>query len=311
MIEFLLDYYIWILAVLGIIIVTIIGFLVDSKQKRKKKEMGRVTPQNEVQTVEPLPEANAQETAPIVDAKTEQVPTVVDNVIEGKVNNMTSQLQQSIQQNPIEQPVQQTQTAPVNFQTETNINQGTALSEQKPHFEPREVVMPAQSQMPINNDNTMAVPKPINTVSINQPISQQPQQQYNSFVQPQVPPVDQNVNGQMINAVPVNNMQPMMQQPQAFSTRQMVAPNPTGYNTTINNNQAVNNQNMPRPMPGMELTQPVSQITNVPVNQPAAMPIQNSQSIVQQPTATAPNPNFGISFVTGEPNAINDDTWKL
>ena len=35
-VQFLLDYYVWILVVLGVMIITIIGFLVDSKQKRKK-----------------------------------------------------------------------------------------------------------------------------------------------------------------------------------------------------------------------------------------------------------------------------------
>ena len=36
-VNFLLDYYPYILGVLGIIIVTIIGYLADSKKKREKK----------------------------------------------------------------------------------------------------------------------------------------------------------------------------------------------------------------------------------------------------------------------------------
>ena len=49
-VDFLLEYYVWVLVVLVILLITIIGFLVDSKQKRKKKELQQTSSLEEVKT---------------------------------------------------------------------------------------------------------------------------------------------------------------------------------------------------------------------------------------------------------------------
>ena len=37
-VDFLLEYYVWILVVLVILLITVIGFLADTKRKKKKRE---------------------------------------------------------------------------------------------------------------------------------------------------------------------------------------------------------------------------------------------------------------------------------
>ena len=303
MIEFLLDYYVWILVVLGIIIITIIGFLVDSKQKRKKKEVQGIA-SDEVKTVEPLPNINGQEVVPIVDAKTQAVSTNSDNLI--STNNIN-------ESSTVVQPLRE---------SNSNVNQNIALSEQKPHFEPREVSMSVQSQMSSINNENLTFPKPINPVSINQvnepPVmsSQMPSSVYSNvqMAQPvqnlqQVPPVV--TNGQMIN-----NMQRVQQPAQTnLNNQQIVNPNVSAYNNMINNGQSNFYQNVPNQMPNYPAQQPTSPIYNTQNSQITAMPAQNSQfestQTPAQPAVTTPN--IGISFVTGESNNsnANDDTWKL
>lgn len=329
MIEFLLDYYIWILVVLGIIIITIIGFLVDSKQKRKKKE-GKVNPTNEVKTVEPLPNVSVQEATPVVDAKNQPVPTTTDNVIGENVvpnnNIVTSQTQQ------YPNVTQSIQTNPTNIvsQPENSVSQGIALSEQKPHFEPREINIPSQPQMA--NDNVVAEPRPINPVYINQPIAQQSMQQsyQQGFAQQtssvQNPQQGQNLqqassvvpNGQNVNTMTgYTNVQAMPQQMQPIQNNQMPTQNVVDYNNINNSVQKpINYQNIPNQMPATQTQQPVGIIPNAPASQNVATPVQNMQQAVTseptQPTMTTA-PNIGISFVTGETtdNNANDDAWKL
>jgi len=309
MVEFLLDYYVWILAVLGIAIITIIGFLVDSKQKRKKKDMKQGSASDEVKTVEPLPEINSQDAAPIVDARTEQAPQNVDNVINrGEINTMINQAQ-----HPQSMQGQNLQANPINVaaQPEISTNQGGALSGQKPHFDSREVPMPTTSQMPINSENVVVAPQPINAVPINQPVQpiyQQFQQQNNGQTTQQVPPVNQ--NSQFVNSMPINNVQPIVQPAQTIQNSQIVTPNVVGYN----NMQPVNYQNIPNTMTTVQSQQPVLPINNVTVGQVATTTVQNPQQVSTpeqiQPQPTMTTPNIGISFVTGE-TSTNDDTWKL
>lgn len=326
-VKFLLDYYVWILVVLGIIIITIIGFLVDSKQKRKKKE--QASNLNEVKTVEPLPEINDKEAVPVVDAKNQSAPTVIDNVIGG---NGIYESPSSVQEQPQNtmQNLQQVQTSPNNVtQTpEINANQNVALSDQKPRFEPREVPMPPQYQMSNNEENIVATPQPVNAVSINQPIPQQPimqqepqpvLQQVNNQMAQQIPPTANNQQSVNTMAVPTNNQQ-MQQAPQVAPTNFTTMPNITGYNgyNNINNNQQpVNYQSIPNQMPNTNQQQFVSPIPNPTIQQQVATPVQNQQPInnlnqmPQQPTTTTPN--IGINFVTDSSTAPNtdDDTWKL
>ena len=210
-VQFLLDYYIWFLVVLLIIIITIIGFLVDSKQKRKKKEQELSSSTNaEVKTVEPLPE----------DIKNPVEENSIQNV---NVKETMPTLETNLQNN--------------NIETEKNIkddiNQNIALSEQKPHFEPREVPIPNNVNDNYVQNNKPFTPQPLSPVYINQPINSSFQQgqempQMNNNYSQNVKPVQNNysqnmystqnnVNGQLNNQF-MNNQQPMYQNNQVYNT---------------------------------------------------------------------------------------------
>lgn len=304
-VQFLLDYYVWILVVLGVMIITIIGFLVDSKQKRKKKEKEESNIPSEVKTVEPLPETTTQEVAPVMEAKNEPVPAVVDNVIGGNgVYTNPQTVNSAVVQQPA-QPIANSNVSTVQNASTQNVNPNLTLGEQKPHFEPREVPMPTQNNMSVNPQ--VVSPQPVKAVSINQPIANNtmPQQVNPQMVKPVQPAY---VNTQNVNQV---NSQPVQQMPQ---NSQNVAQNKVNYA----NQQPVANPSIPRPVPGVVPTQPVGTIPKAQVTQIPATPVQNVQSVspaqpVIKPQPTVTTPNIGISFVTGEANENNqnDDTWKL
>ena len=46
--DFLLEYYVWVLAVLVILLITVIGFLADTKKKKKVREKASKAQNNEV-----------------------------------------------------------------------------------------------------------------------------------------------------------------------------------------------------------------------------------------------------------------------
>lgn len=287
--EFLLDYYIWILAVLGIVIVTIIGFLVDSKQKRKKQELGEKDNKNEVQTVQPFPEDINKEGS-LTEVKNEQV--IDDNNIEVKSEDNSDKSLNNIVQ-PTAQLVEQPQDFPDNMevQKENTLSQNVSLSGQTPHFEPKEVIMP---QPLVNNENVVTASQPMSSVPFNQtvqsrPVPQQTQQQfYSTYNQQQINPYNTNINNQM----PINNMQQLQNQ------------NVMLNNQVYGGNQAVNYQNIPNVASGV--VQPSSNM----VNQPVATSLQTNQPT--NPQVESQMPGLGINFVTGETsNKQNDDTWNL
>lgn len=167
LVNFLLEYYVWILGVLIIIIITIIGFLVDTKQKRKKKEKENV-----------------------VNEKENSV-TTVDTNVSGQPQGLTSQNAQVAQTlpnisnvSPVSSPLPNnsvnTTTTPLdNSQTQSVVSNSTLLNEQKPHFEPQPVANSFQGGVnqfaqntSFNQSINSSVPKPVNAVSINQPSSQ-------------------------------------------------------------------------------------------------------------------------------------------
>lgn len=307
-IQFLLDYYVWILVVLGIMIITIIGFLVDSKQKRKKM-LAEVNSTNEVKTPEPLEEKQPQETAPIMEAKNEPVPTVVDNVIGGNgVYVNETPVSNNVQASQNLEPVQNNAVNTVN-----TINPNLTLGEQKPHFEPREVPMP---QNKVNAQNVVT-PQPVRPVAINQPINQSINKTVNPQVTGQVSqqiprtPEQTYVAPQPVNPMvsqqAVRPVQPTM--PQANQT---VMPNVVGNI----NPQPVSVPNTTTQNVNVLPQQPVGVMPKAQVNQIPVPPVQNvvqPAQPVSNPEPTVTTPNIGISFVTGDAsnNTSNDDTWKL
>jgi len=304
MINFLLDYYLWILGGLAIIIITVIGFLVDSKQKRKKKAINEVKISDEVNTVEVLPDSNQQNIVPVVDAVNQPVPTVVDNVIggDGTYSPQTVQTSQTL-------PIENINASSMSF----DYNQGgQVLSQQTPHFESSNVQM---TNIP-NSMNQVVAPRPVNSVPINQTVQQvvnqnsltgQPQQ-YNS-VNNQQQSFGAGYDG--VN----NNFVSNVSQPVVNSVYGLNNANQSGSNLqtnmTSNMNQVSLNQNM----------QPVNNAVGQSVNYNVAQPIQqvSTQNVVpQQSTFVSSQPyhtsnDVGINFVTGESSqpVVSDDTWKL
>lgn len=120
-VNFLLDYYLWILGVLVILIITIIGFLVDSKQKRKKRE-------SEV-TVKELPK---EEVNSVINEQNEAV--LKDNTLDSNINYNNSLDKQSVQNSDVLK------------ENNNGIEAVNLLSNQKPHIEPREVNIPFKKE---------------------------------------------------------------------------------------------------------------------------------------------------------------------
>lgn len=274
-VNFLLDYYIWILGVLLIIIITVIGFLVDSKQKRKKKEqlINKETKSEnleEVKTVEKLPTNNSGENI-------NNQNQIVSNVNNNGVATVTTGVQQ------IQTPVKNVNDVSGNsVGVDSNSNQ-VSLVEQKPHFEAREVNIPVSQS------------------SVNKPTIQQPTYQYNQ----QATNVNQNMSGfvpRPVNAVSINGNQSMQQQYNNLSPNNnyMQSRQNSQVNTyniqqpaNVNQNSYVANQ-----VPVQSIQQPISQTPTM---------VQNMNQ--QQNIQTSTMPNVGINFVTG-PNT-DEDKWKL
>lgn len=80
-VEFLLEYYIYILAVLVVLIVGVIGFLVDSKNKGKKKKSASVVETSNV-------EVNPNNSADVVADNVTVNPMTNDSVVGNNLNNV-------------------------------------------------------------------------------------------------------------------------------------------------------------------------------------------------------------------------------
>lgn len=292
-VNFLLDYYKWILVVLGVVIVTIIGFLVDSKQKRKKS-VGVVNDSlSEVKTVEPLPE----------EKKVTQVDNNVSNPI-SNANNISENIAENVQNGSlkIEEKVNEVDV------------QNLSLSEQKPHFESREVNIPSR----VNNESIVSAPKPVNAVSINQgtpkpvmrPSSKMNNTQYR-YQTPNYGPVPSiNQNGQFVSngtnfRQPVNHVNVQ----NAYQNGMI---NNTISNNSSNIKQPVSYQNYSNQPQGYQNSQYINSVSNGMSNQQFSTPTKNvlSNNNNGQPVVT--DQNVGINFVTGVQNGNNDnDTWQL
>ena len=270
-IKFLLDYYIWILAVLGIVIVTIIGFLVDSKQKRKNKELHTDKLSNTDKPMEDVTMINNQNSVPVVDAISQTVHNTVDNVIENDSSDIYN-LNNSAQN--------QEQNASY-LSNETSVqsdNDAISLSGQKPHFEPRNVNIPVSKQPVNSNLNSQIItPQPVNAVSINQPV-QQP-------VYSGVPNNQQYMQASSVR--PVQNVQPIYQN--NINTQTEVQPTSNVTTPAFNNNNNMSNSRG-------AIQQNNSNIQN---------------SIVQsQQLSNSVNSNMSFA-IGGQQQSNSDDMWKL
>lgn len=297
-VKFLLDYYIWILAVIGIIIVTVIGFLVDSKQKRRKKEEAILKNSAEVKTTEDLVNVNAQENVSMNNPVNVQDVTSVNNVLGGDGSY-------------INEPVKQEQV-PV---TNTVVDSGLNLNSQVPQFAPREVNIPVtqpQNEVVSTNVEQIIPPKPVNAVPINQVV--QPTPVTVNTVNPVVQPTS-------INVTPVTQSVSMTQQPLYNQALQnVVSSSSVGQavvmpQSNVNQNMVISSaslggQSNDVVVPNVQQSSLNNQAVNSSVVQ-STMPLNaNVSQMSSQPQQVNHIPNVGINFVTGVENA-SDDTWKL
>lgn len=340
LLNFLLDYYLWILGVLVIIIITIIGFLVDSKQKRKKKESSiKATDVGEVKTV--------------TEVETPKNDVVLDtnNVVQESINNVSDNVN--------------TNSESVNKVVENSTSKNLdLLSNQTPHFEPREVNIPnVNKNMEVNTGlNTVA-----NTNTSNATIVQAQQAHVQPTMQAQqsINPVSNNVN---TSGMYYNNASMPVQEVKNYSEPEVINPTSNygqnvyqGVNMVPNNNMVYTNNVMPNVTPREVVPQPVQAVpinntyngqmgfqnnrvnnqmyTNYNSNANYTTPIPNNTNVnYTAPIGEAPNNNYAkvipntvnnnnvsnnmnnnvnnsqvsaypnMSFVTGDKN---DDTWKL
>lgn len=274
-VNFLLDYYPYILGVLGIIIVTIIGYLADSKKKREKKLNNTDnTVKEEVKTTEnatPIMEAVNEVAKPDT---TEQINNAVSTPTNEVVNVPVNNIQNNV---PVNSTVPQTSnvTEPVNNQVPNVVSTNPVNQVVQPNTVQANVVnsVPVQNvqQVPYTASNQIQqqVVQPVSTMSpVNQTV-----QPTNQVEQPVVP--------QPINAVNLNQM----------VNGQTTYPN-TGYTMP---------QAIPQPMPNQQVVQtPVTPMPNV-ATAPATTPVNTA-------------PIAGLNFVTGktpETEKDEEEVWRL
>lgn len=347
LLNFLLDYYLWILGVLVIIIITIIGFLVDSKQKRKKKESSiKATDVGEVKTV-------TEVETPKEEVKKEEVVTDNNNAINNNLNTTNNVMQESI--NNVSDNVN-TNSDGVNkvIENSTSSKNLDLLSNQTPHFEPREVNIPSVNKnMEVNNGlnavtnaNTsnatiVQAQQSINPISSNNVNASgmyynnasMPVQEVKNYNEPEVinstSNYGQNVY-QGVNMVPNNNMI-YTNNVIPNATLREVVPQPVqavpinnAYNGQMGfQNNRVNNQMYTNYNSNANYTTPIPNNTNVNYTAPIGEVPNNNYAKVIPNTVNNNNVSNNMnnnvnnsqvsaypnmSFVTGDKN---DDTWKL
>ena len=274
-VNFLLDYYPYILGVLGIIIVTIIGYLADSKKKREKKlNSTDNTVKEEVKTTEnatPIMEAvnEVPKTEP-----TEQINNVVSTPTNEVVNTPVNSIQNNV---PVSNTIPQVSNVnePVSNQAANVVNAIPVNQVVQPNVVQSNVQnnVPVQSAQQVSYMVPNQMPQQVMQPVVQQPQSIQQMPQTNQVVQQVVP--------QPINAVNLN---------------QMV--NGSYPNTGYAMPQA---QAIPQPMPNQQVVKiPVTPMPNVTPS-PAATPVNNT-------------PSIGLNFVTGktpETEKAEEEVWKL
>lgn len=278
-VDFLLDYYVWILGVLGIAIITTIGVIADIKKKKNKSNENEKI--SEVKTTEPLPEvANTQNVLGTVDDNL----NVNNNV---GVNNLNENLQTNLNINSSLEP---------NDVSNSN-NNNKLLSQQKPQIEPRNVVM---QQQPIVNDNVIPAPKPVYATPINQPIQQQP------VMQPSYGMQQANNYQNMQTTKPLGAQNGYYNNPSVGQTTMVMPQQNVSLQSQSFNSNMVN--------PNVGSVPNGNNLQGIPVQPQPVIPNlqQMQQPQVNEQKSDVTN-TVGLNFVTSENNAPSqtDDTWQL
>lgn len=235
-IDFLLEYYVWVLVVLVILVITIIGFLVDNSRKKKMRkkldsEIDTGNMSNGFSNVDmlnnPNMNLNMNMNQPINNGFNGGFapPTDFNNNMAGQnmnLNQMAGNLGNSMPQS---------NNMNNNFSNNSD-SFFTSISEQTPHFEPREVNIPSQVvPTPImGNDSNM-------NFGINSSVAQPPK----PVVEPvPVPNVISPVNTNLSVGAEVNSTGNVVGMNLAGGSSSLPNVNPVSSNQNVVNNNGYN-----------------------------------------------------------------------
>lgn len=321
--DFLIDNYIWILAIILITIVTIIGFLADKKKGGKKKE-NQVTPPQNMINQPANDQAPMQYQQPPVDQQQNQM----NNNMGFNYNNSNMGTQPISQMNNTVNNMQPMSTEPQVIPSMTNqtfsmtnpqpvdniVNNAIPepmyqpLSEQKPIIKPQNI--PNFNNVQSNNNQELNINQtPVESLVEN---AQNGENMLNSNIQ--APYVNLQPTSPVIpqyNQQTYNNPNQMMQ---AENNNSIVTPN--FIPNSITTPEPVN----PIPMPQPVMPQQIMQEQMVQPQMPGPMPTYNNiapmqPNIIQpnqgqninsapQPMVSSPQP---INFVYGPQNNSNQN----
>ena len=279
-IDFLLEYYVWILVVLVILLITVIGFLADTKKKKKMREKANT-------------EENNQQNVGMMDMNSVNGMNNSMNNMNNMNNifnqNMVNDMNNNMMNNNMEVGVN-------NFNSIPNGNNSffNPVPEQTPSFEPKPV-----EPVNIMNNSMNSVPTPVvepTPVSVN-PV---PEVTNVNGMQNNYGVVDNQVIGNPMSTSPIGNEVPnlntnvnTMNQTNMFE--QNTSSSMGASNPQVNMEMPMNNYNTP--------VQPVNATTevNIPVNN--SIPSTSNMStgptiepvINQAPINSQPNINNSIN----------------
>ena len=348
-IDFLLKYYVWILVIIGIAIVTIIGFLADNRQKKKKLEKMDVKNEKE--------EKNTNQNKEKIDATSNNINNLNNNVMaqdtsnlvtnnlglnslnqinplnsnsmptnnSAMINNVNSMPNQDVKSdiltsvantNPLANDLNKTDNSLANAISSTD-DLYMSTSDQKPHFEPREVSVPNSvldnqvkeelNSNPINNnliDNPLSNISNIKVENLNNNLNQKKEtnSQVNGpipvvlMAQPVTPEMLSNLSNNSVPSVePVTNYEtPTVNNIQSTP---VVEPVPVVPEPIIETQPIVNTQ------PVIEAQPIVNNDTNTPINN--GFNSFASSSVIDNPI-NATIPSTGTENVMPNSNINND-----
>lgn len=298
--EFIVKYYVWVLAILLILIITIIGFIADKKIKKKKEGKEEMNEQN-MQNNQFMTNNNGFNPMPNVGM--EPQPVEAQNINQNMgMPNMESFNQPAA---PMPNAVPPVMPTPAPTMEMPNLNTAPSnddfnykpLSEQTPNIPPRFDGMNMIGSQPVEATPVNNNVNPMPSMDTNMQAPSFPQQPINNMVPPVMNP-SENIGYNV----------PPMQQPVNIAPVQPVEPTPA-----IEPIQSIN----PEP-----IVMPNQNVAPQPISQPIVEPMPNQGMVnnpynqnmqpVQQPTPVEQVPNngnnFNNMFVTGNNNMPENNT---
>ena len=343
-VEFLIEYYVYILIVLVLMIITIIGFLADKRDKKKKKgkkdanvsdnvgvnanntnvggdgaqPMGNIAPT-------PLQPQNLD-----VNMNNANMNTAINSNVNPNMGMNSGIASQNIPEQPlIREEVPNQVASTTDTSSDVNSLGYKPLDEQKPKIAPRPVEIPSENAMGSVDSNLGNVgvtpivnptptPTPVAPNMNQTPVMEQPtiNQTFNSGVGTGVTPSVQNPQTQAsVDQTPVTNLVPETPVVNSWD----VNPTPSVNPTVITPEPAMGQTVSPMPNTSNMTSTPMQpNVNQAPTNvgnnvsQPASQVAPTPQAQPQQ-QASGMNFVYGQETPTNANNQVNNnqDLWKL